>query len=318
MKRVVISGATSMLGIALIEECLRHSIEVLAIAHRHSARLKRIPKSDSVRIIELDLEELAAFDPSIAHLRAEVFYHFAWSSTGRGADGADLRFDAELQSTNIQHTLDAVKLARRFGCRKFFFAGSQAEYGSNARPLNRETPIKPTMAYGIAKYAAGRLAEILCNKLGIDFIHARILSVYGINDGAQTLISYLVRSYLANERPQLTAGEQLWDYLYAEDAARCFRLLGASDKAHGVYCIGSGVVRPLREYIEIIHRLSGSTVELIFGEKPYAPNQVMFLQADISDLHRDCGWEPSISFEDGIRRLIDQKKASMSESTNTR
>ena len=76
------------------------------------------------------------------------------------------------------------------------------------------------MAYGVAKYAAGRLAEMLCRSLALDFVHMRILSVYGINDGANTLISYLIRSYLNNERPQLTAGEQLWDYLYADDAAR--------------------------------------------------------------------------------------------------
>ena len=309
MKRAVITGATSMSGAALIEECLRNSIEVIAIAHRNSKNAKRIPKSDLVRLIELDLDDLIIFDPKFSRLRADVFYHFAWEATGRGEDGSDLRLDAEAQLFNIEYTLDAVKLARRFGCKKFLFAGSQAEYGVSDRPLDRETPIKPTMAYGVAKYSAGRLAEILCNKLGIDFIHARILSVYGINDGEQTLISYLVRSYLANERPQLTAGEQLWDYLYAEDAARCFRLLGESDNARGVYCIGSGVARPLREYIEIIHRLSGTNVDLIFGEKPYAPNQVMHLEADISDLKRDCNWEPSISFEDGISRIISARRA---------
>ena len=306
MNSIVITGATSMLGIALIEECLRKSIEVIAIAHRNSKNLSRVPKSDRIRLIELDNEELGNFDP--LDLRAEVFYHFAWDSTGRGVDGSDLRLDAGLQSKNIGTTLDAVRLAQKFGCRKFFFAGSQAEYGVSDRPLNRRTPINPSMAYGVAKYAAGRLSEILCRSLGIEFIHGRILSVYGINDGAQTLISYLIRSYLADERPQLTAGEQLWDYLYADDAARCFRLLGESDAAHGVYCIGSGVARPLREYIEIIHRLTGSTVELIFGEKSYAPDQVMFLQADISDLRRDCGFSPSISFEDGIGRIIPARR----------
>lgn len=303
MKRVAITGATSMLGVALIEECLRHSIEVIAIARRNSKNLYRLPQSDHVRLIECDLDAMKDFDPA-ENLRADAFYHFGWGWTGRDADGNDLRFDPELQALNIQYTLDAVRLAKRFGCRKFLFAGSQAEYGSTDQPLNRNTPIKPTMEYGVAKYAAGRLAETLCRKLELDFVHLRIVSTYGINDSANTLISYLIRSYMNGERPQLTGGEQLWDYLYADDAARCFRLLGESDAARGVYCIGSGIARPLKEYVEIIHRLTGSTVPLIFGEKPYAPNQVMFLQADISDLRRDVGFEPTISFEDGIGRII--------------
>ncbi len=321
MKRVVITGATSMLGVALIEECLRNGIEVIAIARRGSKNLYRLPQSDHVKLFECDLDEMKDFFPPAhpsgaspqppegASLRADVFYHFGWGWTGRDADGNDLRLDPELQALNIQYTLDAVRLAKKFGCRKFLFAGSQAEYGSTDQPLNRDTPIKPTMEYGVAKYAAGRLAESLCRKLEIDFVHLRIVSTYGANDGANTLISYLVRSYLENQRPQLTGGDQLWDYLYADDAARCFRLLGESDRARGVYVIGSGVARPLKEYIEIIHRLTGSTVPLIFGEKPYSKNQVMFLQADISDLRRDVGFEPTISFEEGINRIISARRA---------
>ncbi len=295
-----------MLGAALIEECLRHSIEVIAIARRGSKNLYRLPQSDHIQLIECDLDAMKNFEP--VEKIADVFYHMGWGWTGRDADGNDLRLDPELQSLNIQYTLDAVRLAKRFGCRKFLFAGSQAEYGSSAQPLNRNTPIKPTMDYGVAKYAAGRLAESLCRKLELDFVHMRILSVYGINDGANTLISYLIRTYLDGGRPQLTGGEQLWDYLYADDAARCFRLLGESDRARGVYCIGSGVARPLREYIEIIHHATGSTVPLIFGERPYAPNQVMFLQADISDLRRDIGFEPTIDFNDGINRIIKARR----------
>ena len=45
-------------------------------------------------------------------------------------------------------------------------------------------------------------------------------------------------------------------------------------------------------------------VPLIFGGKPYSENQVMFLEADISDLKRDTGFEPRISFEEGISRII--------------
>ena len=67
--------------------------------------------------------------------------------------------------------------------------------------------------------------------------------------------------------------------------------------------MGSGNAKPLKEYVKIIRDVMKSDVPLIFGGKPYSENQVMFLQADISDLKRDTGFEPRISFAEGIAKI---------------
>lgn len=233
MKKVVVTGATSMLGVATIEECLRQNIKVVAIVHRNSRNFYRLPKSPNLEIIEADLDELATLTPNFND--AEVFYHFAWAATSH-----EDRVNVDFQELNIRYTLDAVRLAEKCGCKKFIFAGSQAEYGLSDKPLNSETPINPVTAYGVAKYAAEKLAEILCQTLGINFVSARILSIYGENDGANTLISYVIDCYRKNIQPVLTPCEQIWDYLHADDAARAFRLLGQYP-THNVYAIGGGV-----------------------------------------------------------------------------
>lgn len=296
MKKIVVTGATSMLGVATIEECLANGVEVVAVVHRNSKNFYRLPQSTNLKIIEADLDEFATCTPDFND--AEVFYHFAWAATTHSG-----RLNVDVQEMNIRYTLDAVRLAKKCGCHKFIFAGSQAEYGLSDKPLNRETPIKPFTAYGVSKFAAGKLAEMLCKDLGLTFVWSRILSVYGSNDGANTLISYIINSYKKNIQPVLTGCEQIWDYLYAEDAARAFRLLGECSTA-GVYVVGSGVGLPLKSYVETIYRLMKPNVPLIFGGKPYAENQVMFLQADISDLRCDTGFEPQISFEAGITRIL--------------
>lgn len=285
-----------MLGVATIEECLKSGIEIVAVVHRNSKNFYRLPKSSALKIIEANLDELSTCTPDFND--ADVFYHFAWAATTHEG-----RLNVDVQEMNIRYTLDAVRLAQRCGCQKFIFAGSQAEYGLSDKPLNRDTPIKPFTAYGVSKFAAGKLAEMLCNSLGLTFVWTRILSVYGSNDGANTLISYIIDSYKKNVLPVLTGCEQIWDYLHAEDAARAFRLLGECSTA-GVYVIGSGVGLPLKSYVETIYRLMKPNVPLIFGGKPYAENQVMFLQADISDLRRNTGFEPQISFEAGITRIL--------------
>ncbi|MBQ7704591.1 MAG: NAD-dependent epimerase/dehydratase family protein [Selenomonadaceae bacterium] len=188
MKKIVITGATSMLGVATIEEFLKQNIEVVAIVHRNSKNLYRLPNSPNLKIIEANLDELSNLNPEFND--AEIFYHFAWAATSHSG-----RLNVDVQEKNIRYTLDAVRLAEKCGCKKFIFAGSQAEYGLSDKPLNRETPIKPFTAYGVSKYAAEKLAEMLCNALGLIFVGTRILSVYGENDGANTLISYVIDCY---------------------------------------------------------------------------------------------------------------------------
>ncbi len=300
MKKIVLTGATSMLGVATIEEFLKQNIEVVAIVHRNSKNLYRLPNSSNLKIIEANLDEFSNLDSEFND--AEVFYHFAWAATSHSG-----RLNVDVQETNIRYTLDAVRLAEKCGCKKFIFAGSQAEYGLSDKPLNRETPIKPVNAYGVSKYAAEKLAEMLCNSLGLIFVGTRIVSTYGENDGANTLISYIIDCYRKNIQPVLTPCEQIWDYLYADDAARAFRLLGQCSTS-GVYVIGSGKGLTLKSYVEKIYKLMNPNVPLVFGGKPYSENQVMYLQADISDLKRDTGFEPQIFFEEGISRILNSRR----------
>ena len=300
MKKIVMTGATSMLGVATIEECLRNDIEVIALVHRNSKNLKRLPQSAQLQILSANLDELA--DVTLDFSDADVFYHFAWAATSHSG-----RTNVDVQEENIRHTLDAVRLAQRCGCRKFIFAGSQAEYGLSDKPLNRDTPIRPVNAYGVSKFAAGKLAQILCESLGMTFVWSRVLSVYGRNDSENTLISYVIRSFRNNVSPMLTACEQKWDYLYVDDAARAFRLLGQCP-TYGIYTIGGGHSSYLKLYLEVIYRLMKPSVPLEFGGKAYGENQVMYLEADISDLKRDTGFEPRISFEEGITRILNAYK----------
>lgn len=296
MKKIAVTGATSMLGVATIKECLANDIEVVAIVHRGSKNFYRLPKSANLKIIEANLDELA--NCTVGFNDIDVFYHFAWAATTHSG-----RLQVDAQESNIRHTLDAVRLAEKCGCHKFIFAGSQAEYGLSDKPLNRETPIKPFTAYGVSKFAAGKLAEMLCRSLGLTFVWTRILSVYGINDGANTLISYVIDSCKKNRPPVLTACEQIWDYLYSDDAARALKLLGQCS-TEGVYVLGSGTALKLKTYVETIYRLMKPNFPLTFGGKAYSENQIMYLQADISDLQRDTGFQPLVSFEEGISRMI--------------
>lgn len=297
MKKIVLTGATSMLGVALVNECIRQQTEVLAIVRPNSMNLDRLPESELITIIECDLDKLDTI--TVDTKKYDVFYHFAWDYTYR-----EKRDNAECQELNIKYTLDAVRLSARLGCDRFIGAGSQAEYGRVSDVMEPDTPVNPDIAYGVGKYAAGKLSAILCRDLQLQHIWTRIFSVYGSYDNEGTMIMYAIKALLAGEKPSFTKSEQDWDYLYCKDAARAFYLIGEKGKAGATYCIGSGKTRKLYEYINVLRNEIDKLLPVGIGEREYASNQVMHLCADIESLKEDTGFEPAYSFERGIEETI--------------
>ena len=295
--RAVVTGATGAVGMALLSELEKNQVETLVLCRSGSRRNGRIKESKYIKKVECSMDELASFNTDEKY---DVFYHFAWE----GTTGAS-RNDMYLQNRNVKYALDAVRLAARLGCSVFVGAGSQAEYGRVEGSLTPSTPAFPENGYGIAKLTAGRMCAIEAKSLGIRFVWARILSIYGPYDTENSMVMSTVIKLRRGERPLFTAGEQIWDYLYSKDGARALYLLGATQKAEGVYCLGGGRPRMLREYICAIRDAASPSAQLGLGEIPYAENQVMYLCADIDKLTADTGFEPRYDFESGIRETVE-------------
>ena len=96
----------------------------------------------------------------------------------------------------------------------------------------------------------------------------------------------------------------MWDFLYSGDVARALWLLGDRGVDGKTYVLGTGTSRPLREYIEELRDIVSPGAELGFGMIPYSDREVMTLCADISDLQKDTGWKPEVTFTQGIRSLM--------------
>ena len=140
----------------------------------------------------------------------------------------------------------------------------------------------------------------------------RILSIYGPQDGPNTLISYVLQELRAGRSPQLTPCEQMWDYLHCDDAAKALLAIVGSGRDGKVYPLGGGQGRRLSEYLEIIRQQLNPSVELGFGAKAYYPHQPMHLVADITELTKDTGWQPTIGFTQGIGEMVYLQKAAAS------
>ena len=306
-KKIVITGPTGAIGMALIKRCIEEKILVVAVCHKKSARIAQIPQDPYVHVVEADLADLSRLGRKELGLgeteSVDIFFHFAWEGTTGAA-----RNDMPLQIQNIQYTIEAVELAYRLGCDTFIGAGSQAEYGRVESMLTARTPVFPDNGYGMAKLCAGQMSRQRCGALGMRHIWVRILSVYGPYDGQDSMVMSTIKKLAGGGRAGFTPCEQMWDYLYSEDAAAAMLLL-AEKGIHGkVYVLGSGQVKPLKDYIcqiqQAVEERRGFAGELGVGDIPYSEKQVMYLGADLTELRQDTGFEPRVPFGEGIRNTV--------------
>ncbi len=300
MKKIVVDGATSMIGVSTIETAIEKGTEVYAIVRNNTKRIDRLPHSNLLHVVHGSLDDLKSISDIPGDI--DVYYHFAWDGTSK-----DDRNNPFIQEKNIEYTLDAVDLARRCGCKKFIGAGSQAEYGPRETAINDNTPFAPQTSYGIAKFASGQLSRKLCEQYGINHVWARVFSIYGRFDNDGTMLSYAIDRFLKGEVAHFSQGTQRWNYLNERDTGMIFYLLGCVDRCRGEYRIANTYSKPLREFILELAGFMGTLELCDFAE---SNNSVQAYGIDTLDenLFETISYWPRISFEDGIKEMIEERK----------
>jgi nucleoside-diphosphate-sugar epimerase len=294
---VVLTGATGFIGSAVLAELHSRKIPTVVLLRPDSDRnrLPKLPEEDKIIYTRFDapevMKKLVARQPSI-------FIHCAWRGVGGQDRNADFQF-----SENVPLTLATVNLAASIDCRQWIGLGSQAEYGNANRILDENVPALPTTLYGKAKLAAGNESLALCKAKNIEGVWLRVFSTYGPGDHPHWMIPHVIREFLNGRVPQVTKCEQKWDYLFVRDTA-CAIASVADEKISGVFNLGSGEARPLKEILEMIRTELKTPIQPAYGAIPYRPDQVMHLQSDISKLRAVTGWMPQVKLEDGLRETV--------------
>lgn len=300
MKNVLITGATSFIGVHLINECLRNDCKVIAVVRPNSKNLNRLPNSSFVEVVELELEEIEDIPEKIGDKRIDVFYHLAWEGTR-----VPYRDDFVLQNKNYECTIKAMKMANKIGCNTFIGTGSQAEYGICSGKIDENYKANPTTEYGKFKLKSYETLKIMAEENDMKFIWIRIFSAYGILDYKGTLIMSTLDKMRRNESIKLTECIQKWDYIYVEDVARILYLFVNENCENGVYNVASGESRELKEFVIEMKNISKSKSELKFGAIPYNNEGIRNLEPVIDKLKQNLRYSCKVSFKEGIRKILD-------------
>ena len=296
--RCLVTGASGFLGSHLVRELVarRHEVTILL---RPGADVWRLNDCLShVRIVQGSMEDMANLAEALHARPVEVAFHLAWAGVT-----AEHRNSTDQVMGNVVHSLALWKLLQKSGCSTFVGLGSQAEYGPHSGKLHEGLLADPVTVYGAAKLALCILLKQLCVSSGIRFVWIRLLSAYGPADDERHLVPSLIRSLLRHEKPMLTAGEQVWDYLYVTDVVDAL-CASVEREASGIFNLGSGVECSLRQFISSIRDCIDPALPLGFGEVRYRHDQVMHLTTDISRIQQATGWSPKIPMKEGILRTV--------------
>ncbi|MGI8827972.1 MAG: NAD-dependent epimerase/dehydratase family protein [Chloroflexota bacterium] len=298
--RCMVTGASGHLGSFLVRRLVDSGEDVCVLARPGSDLWRLAGFAHLLNVCRIELTDRKGLIEVFERAAPDVVFHLSWS----GVTGANRHEGAHVRD-NVVCSLEVLEAARLSGCSCWIGVGSQAEYGPRSGPLSEDLPTRPVTSYGVSKLAVGLLAHKLCELGNMRFVWLRLLAAYGPMDSEAHLLPVVIRALLAGRSPRLTAGGQLWDYLYVEDAADALLSVARNEGARGIFVLGSGAARSIRSIVERVRDKIDPSLPLGLGVVPYPYDQVMHLEADISRLRATTGWTPHVSLDQGLDKTID-------------
>jgi UDP-glucose 4-epimerase len=234
-----------------------------------------------------------------------VVYHLAAvASVTKSVETPILSHDA--CATGTLHVLDA---ARRLGVRRVVFAASSSAYGD--QPGNERTEddlLIPLSPYAAAKLASEHYCTAFTSVYGLETVRLRFFNVFGPRQDAKSPYSGVIAIFSAlmkqGKAPTIFGdGLQARDFVFVKDVVNALRLAADSKNAIGrVYNIGTGRSVNLLELVQYLNELLGTKLAPI--HQPPRAGDVRVSQASIQRARAELGFDPVVSFRDGLAQTI--------------
>lgn len=299
MKSTIITGATGFIGRWLIRTLLAENIPTTAVIREGRRLPPDWPKSELLTTVECSMEHYDSLPDRISVQSETVFYHLAWA----GVSGAE-RGDAAVQLSNVVASKAAVEAAAAMGCAAFVGLGTIMEQEAIAVTDTDGTAPGMGYLYGEAKHMAHLLTKAVAAQHGLCHIWPMLTNAYGEYEDSPRFIHTTLRKIMHHQPLEFTAATQTYDFIHIEDAAKALVALGKCGQARHSYVIGSGHAAPLRSFIETIGSTLAPDQPLLFGNVPFTGVALPVESFSIHQLTADTGFQPAISFADGICRTM--------------
>lgn len=270
--KLFVTGATGFVGSHFVRAALAAGHEVVGLRHREQSR-PRIELLMEPRWLDKPMTDITAADL----VGCDALVHLA-------AHTPNVPYDT-LESClhwNLIVPLEVFRDAHRAGVERFVVAGSCFEYGRAGERyefIPPDAPLEPTLSYPTSKAAASIAFKSFAAETGVRLSIHRIFQVFGEGESENRLWPALRRAALAGEDFSLSPGEQVRDFIPAEEVAAA--LLDACTGLEvepgiaRILNLGTGQPQTVRQFAERWWAKWNATGKLLFGTQAYRPGEVM-------------------------------------------
>jgi UDP-glucose 4-epimerase len=294
----VVTGGAGFIGSHMVDLLVEQGFSVRVLDNLVCGRksnLAHLKPEAGVTLDTRDLRALSANDSLFTD--AEYVFHFA----GMGDLVPAIEKPTEYMSVNVQGTVHALEAARHAKVKKFIYAASSTCFGLAETPTPEDAKILPEHPYGLSKYLGEQAVFHWGKVYGLPVNSIRMFNVYGPRvrtTGAYgAVFGVFLKQKLAGKPFTVVGdGKQTRDFIYVTDVAKAFLQAAESRHVNERYNLGAGKPQSINRLVELI----GGAVTYV----PKRPGEPDCTWADTTKIRAHLGWQPTVSFEDGVARML--------------
>jgi nucleoside-diphosphate-sugar epimerase len=305
----LVTGGAGFIGSHLVEELLRRGESVRIADNFATGRRENIPAHPSVQVVEGDLADEVIARRAVAGCDY-VLHEAALPSVPRSVQDP-----AASHRANVDATLNVLIAARDGGVRRLVFAGSSSVYGNAAvLPKREDMRPNPLSPYALQKLVSEQYCQMFSRLYGLETVTTRYFNVFGPRQQPGSpysgVISLFIEALAEGRAPHIHGdGRQTRDFTYVGDVVRAvLRCCEAPNVAGEVINVACGGRISLLELVRSLQVILHAPIEPTFG--PEREGDVRDSQADIYKARHLLGYEPSVPFDEGLRRTVEWFKSS--------
>jgi UDP-glucose 4-epimerase len=305
LRKCLVTGGAGFIGSHLVEGLLGRGDAVRVLDDLSTGKRANLRGPEG----RLEFAQGSVTDPAAVRRAAEgceVIYHLAaLPSVVRSIE--DPVSSHEVCATGTVRVLDA---ARQAGVRRVVYAASSSAYGDIPGALRREDePVSPMSPYAAAKLAGEFYCRCFTTVYGLETVRLRFFNIFGPRQDPHSpytgVIAIFIAALAQGRTPRIDGdGLQSRDFTYVENAVQAVMKAADAPTASGnVYNVGNGGSVTVLDLVKHLNELLGTNVQPVHG--PARPGDVRHSQADITRARSDLGYDPAISFAEGLRRTLE-------------
>lgn len=299
-KVALVTGGAGFIGSHLVEQLLADGHDVMVLDNFSTGRPQNLAHFRDQRGLRVEAVDVA--DCAAIHSLFEGV-HWVFHLAALADIVPSIQRPLDYHRANVDGTISVLEAARAAGVKRFVYAASSSGYGiPDVYPTPETAPIRPQYPYALTKYLGERMVLHWAQVYGFPGVSLRLFNVYGPRSRTSGTYGAVFGVFLAQKlagKPFTVVGDgtQTRDFTFVTDVVDAFVRAADAEVTGDVFNVGSGQTYSVNRLVEL---LDGEAIHI-----PKRPGEPGCTFADTSKIRRMLGWQPKVSFEQGVRIMLE-------------